>query len=329
MKNNLVVGSVSMLLLFMAFAPVAVGFASEPASLNSSLRMQYADHPCPLAPKPQSLVQPMCGGGDAGGNNPFLQATWSGFEFYQPATGQPPNFPIYEADASWTVPGISNPGSPNCTSSPYCYFLVWTGLVSGSGGVDKSCSFGGCIVQVGTASVITNSGVSYFAWYEYYPRPLVQCGAVNVGDSVRATVQSQVLSGGNVNVYTVQVYDSILGLTVCNFNQDVISGAGYPIGWTPYYAEYIAERACFGSVTSCTSSHLPQFGTYGTTGSYIYKKDARSAIIVNIYDSCSLFNFNEWIMTNTCGTTSMPNINISPISTSSTFTQTWVSSCGT
>jgi len=84
----------------------------------------------------------------------------------------------------------------------------------------------------------------------------------------------------------------------------------------PYYGQFIVERPSFGG----TLARLPEFGSVTVTGDVYY-----SGAFQGIYGPYTSGWYIETFMNNGQG----QNIGISSVSSSSAFTQTWLTSAGT
>ena len=100
-------------------------------------------------------------------------ANWSGYAVTAGA-------PYSSASATWQVPSVTYDGG----STPYGYEYVfnWVGIGGASDGT---------LIQLGTESIVSASGVTVFeTWYELYPALDVGISlAVNPGDIITASLQ--------------------------------------------------------------------------------------------------------------------------------------------
>src|ERR1700677_1339300 len=62
-------------------------------------------------------------------------------------------------------------------------------------GIDGAGTSSGSIIQTGTAQNTIGGVTSYYAWYELYPQPSVEIGAVAPGDAMSASIENA--GGGN------------------------------------------------------------------------------------------------------------------------------------
>jgi hypothetical protein len=79
------------------------------------------------------------------------------------------------ARGSWIVPKVK------CSTTPDTYVVHWVGI---DGFSDNT------VEQIGTGSNCSGTSPSYFAWYEFYPNPMVEISFMTVspGDKMSATV---------------------------------------------------------------------------------------------------------------------------------------------
>ncbi len=236
----------------------------------------------------------------------------SGYTFWTAATQQ--TNPVYEADSRWTVPYAHEPYNTACSYTP-CDYTPWAGLTTDYNGANY-------IVQAGTDSGVycAFGGCSEFyqSVYEFKPQPVQYCGGVRSGDHVEADVYNDAILGGSSGNWDVYLFDYGTsgppgGQTLC-----AVSGYGFGVP-TPYYAQFIGERACkcqgftrlpnFGSVTMTTGINTRNGGITGYTP---YSNGWDYQIFMN--NGCS------------DGT---DNISTSNVATDGTFTLTYENSCNT
>lgn len=230
---------------------------------------------------------------------------WSGYTFTGNAGG---TAPVYEAYSSWTEPAVSEPQAYWCFFA-HCDFAIWPGLTATSLG-----STG--IVQAGSNSgLYCTAGCSYYyyGWYEFYPAALVQCNnfPVSPGDSMAADIINHARTGGSSTLYDIYVYDFTSGRTCSVTNQSFTNFN------TPYYGQFIGERLQW---SDGSYSRLPKFGSVTMSGSIYY-----GGALQGIYNPYSNGWYTQVIMTNGGNT----NIQVGSVSSSSAFTQTWLTSAGT
>lgn len=100
------------------------------------------------------------------GNGTSSSSNWSGYAI--------PGSSFTSATASWTVP------TANCGSGDQ-YAAFWVGI---DGYTSKT------VEQTGTDSDCVGGTPTYYAWYEFYPRPAFEFGSLTIqpGDSMSASV---------------------------------------------------------------------------------------------------------------------------------------------
>jgi hypothetical protein len=100
------------------------------------------------------------------GNGTSSSSNWSGYAI--------PGSSFTSATASWTVPAA------NCGSGEQ-YAAFWVGI----DGYSSST-----VEQTGTDSDCVGGTPTYYAWYEFYPRPAFEFGSMTIqpGDSMSASV---------------------------------------------------------------------------------------------------------------------------------------------
>jgi Peptidase A4 family len=126
---------------------------------------------------------------EGGGTYNADSTNWSG----QLATGA--TFTGVRGD--WTVPTVQLTPYSSVSSS-------WIGI---DGGPDSPNS----IIQTGTAQDVQDGQASYYAWYELFPSPPVDVGAVSPGDQMQASISqfagtwtltlTDASSGGSVTIH--------------------------------------------------------------------------------------------------------------------------------
>jgi len=172
-----------------------------------------------IAPHQHGLVRDLQDRGDG----TTTSSNWSGYA----VTGTS----FTSAKASWKVPKAT-------CSSGHQYAAFWVGL----DGYSSSS-----VEQTGTDSDCVGATPSYYAWYEFYPKPSFQISGLTIkpGDEMSASV---VYSGGE---FTVTITDVTTGKSFTK--SATVSGAKRSS------AEWIAEAPC------CTGSGgilpLADFGT--------------------------------------------------------------------
>jgi hypothetical protein len=230
-------------------------------------------------------------------------SNWSGYSSTGNAVA---STPIYEAYATWTMPAVSEPWSYACFFTHYD-LAIWPGLTADSGG-------SGGIVQAGTDSgLYCTIGCSYYyyGWYEFYPVASVTCSnSFSPSDSVETDIYNHAENGGSSTVYDVYVYE-FTKRTVCS-----VTDQSFTSLTVPYYGQFIAERPTFGS----TLARLRKFGSVTLTGDVYYSGAFRG--INGPYT-------NGWYIETLMNNGQGQNIGISSVSSTSAFTQTWLTSAGT
>lgn len=229
---------------------------------------------------------------------------WSGYTF----TGNSgATNPVYEAYAYWSVPTVSEPQAYFCFFA-HCDLSLWAGLTATSGG-----STG--IVQAGTDSgLYCTVGCSYYyyGWYEFYPAGSVTCSnSFSPNNVASADIYNHAENGGSSTVYDIYVYNLTTG-TACSVTNHSFTNFN-----TPYYGQFIGERPSFGG----SPARLPKFGSVTMTGDIFYPVNH----YVGIYTPYSNGWYTKIIMQNSGNT----NIQVGSVSSSSGFTQTWLTSSGT
>jgi hypothetical protein len=228
---------------------------------------------------------------------PFTNSpTWSGYEFHRGTILSPALVSL----ATWTVYPASIPSGVTCANGQ-CEIAPWTGLVNAPGGTTG-------IAQGGTLSSIKNGGSrSYTTWYEFYPHNPVFCTIpVKAYDSISAEVYDHAADGGPWYLYDIYV-DDYNSNQVCQVVSYNFSGMGQP-----WFSEFIAERRA-----AYTLAQFPNFGIWGET-------DFQGTYYTN-YQSYTTGWWTEYIMYNGCGN----NIAVSSVDSTSTFSESWQTSCGT
>lgn len=174
---------------------------------------------------------------------------WSGYAVTGPAGS------VTDAKSSWVVPAIVG----TCPSTNQ-YSSFWVGI----DGYSSST-----VEQTGTDSDCQNGTPTYYAWFEFYPKPafLINTLTISPGDKISAEVTYQ---GG---VFTVSITDVTTGQsfsTSARINSAQRSSAEW-IAEAPSSSGGILPLANFGAVnfgfdyTVITSTCFATLG--GTTGS--------------------------------------------------------------
>src|SRR6266852_9847638 len=115
-------------------------------------------------PVPQLTLAPRAHDGS------FTSTNWSGYA----VTGASGS--VSDAKGSWTVPAIQG----TCPSTNQ-YSSFWVGIDGFSSGT---------VEQTGTDSDCQNGSPTYYAWYEFYPKPSFIASGITVhpGDVIKAEV---------------------------------------------------------------------------------------------------------------------------------------------
>jgi hypothetical protein len=169
------------------------------------------------------------------------------------------------------------------------------------------------VEQTGTMNVCEKTTPSYYAWYEFYPKAMVEVTSVRItpGDLISASV----VYNASTQEFTVTITDQTTGRSYSTSSK--VSGADRSS------AEWIAEAPC------CTASGgilpLPNFGTasFGEdftaiTGTNFATDSANSG-------SIGSFLPVDWVEINKVGSSSSPQISVcSQLSSDGTsFTCSW------
>ncbi|MEM3159737.1 MAG: G1 family glutamic endopeptidase [Nitrososphaera sp.] len=218
-----------------------------------------------------------------------------------------PSTPIYEAKATWPVSSVQPP-SQGC-QGVHCDIVVWVGLEGTSPGVVQGGSRGG-VFCFGVCSY------TYKIWYEFYPDTnLTDCSTpVSPGHSVTTTVTNHKKYGLSNWDYTITILNNSIG-QACTVTRGFTT-----MGPTPYDADFIIERPYI----SGSLARLPQFTQYTTSSATLWYNGASQPA----YGLYSAGTYTDITMKNppSGGT---QNISKSAISTSSSWTTTWLSSQNT
>jgi len=244
---------------------------------------------------------------------------WSGYEttYNSGATTAE-----YQADATWSVPAVSDPYSGGCENTPDCELAVWVGLINSPLASASSVAQAGSLSQlscgVGTACTQGYGAAwNYSLWYEFYPQmsTIYQCDPSGAGDSITTYVTNEAsyLGSGYIDYWALSVTDSTNN-KACTVNGYYDSGIG-----VPYYTDFILERPEYGIPYGYT---LPKFGSVTMTAGMWAGSP---------YNSQTNGYYNLYVMENgaSCPPTCIINIGSSAISSSNAFTSTWKSSSGT
>lgn len=167
-------------------------------------------------------------------NTTWLSTNWSGYA----VTGSTGT--VTSVSGSWTVPLVT--GSKRTTA----YSSFWVGI----DGFNTNT-----VEQIGTDSDIQNGKAVYYAWYEFYPNPMVQITSITVspGDTISASVTYSPTD----NTFTVSITDKTQSWTS---PPTTVSGA------TESSAEWIAEApSSLGGVLPLADFGRVNFGLQYTS----------------------------------------------------------------
>lgn len=140
--------------------------------------------------------------------------------------------------ASWVVPSVS------CPTTGSTYAALWVGI----DGFQSTT-----VEQTGTDSDCHNGVASYYAWYEFYPKPSVTVNTIQVhpGDSVAAIVFYSAKSG----MFTVAIKDYTT-------NTQYSSSSAVP-GAQRNSGEWVVEAPETCLIIVCSLTKLSDYGTAG------------------------------------------------------------------
>jgi hypothetical protein len=165
------------------------------------------------------------GRGSATSNN------WSGYA----VTG--PNGSVSDVKASWYVPKVSCPASPNQ------YASFWVGIDGYSSNT---------VEQIGTDSDCQNGKAVYYVWYEFYPHWAYTVNTVPINPNDIVFAEVSVTRG----TFTVSLTNQTTGKSF--HTSQKMNNADRSS------AEWIAEAPWSGGVTPLASFGSAQFGDYYT-----------------------------------------------------------------
>jgi Peptidase A4 family len=235
--------------------------------------------------------------------SPTLSGILSGYEFYGAKNN---GVPVYEANAQFTVPSVSKPSTGSCQSGYECGLSNWVGLEHGIGGPTG-------VVQAGVDSCYQYCSYTYEYWIELDVSPggaYYDVTAVNGGDSVYIDVTSQGLyTPSNYYYYTFTMLDYTTGR---GNSTSYLDAAGLKV---PKVGAFLAER---------DAGTLPTFATFSDSAGIEYNSTLQS-----IYNPAGYGYDQKYRMENGCSSPNYYNINLGTVSSMGTFSQTFVTSCGT
>ncbi len=218
-----------------------------------------------------------------------LSTNWAGWA----VTG--PKGSVSDVKGSWIVPAVTG-----CTAGSHTYSSFWVGI----DGYSSSS-----VEQTGTDSDCNGATPTYYAWYEFYPKPshLISALTVSSGDVILAEV---VHSG---STFTAKITDTTTGHS---------SSTSVKLRAAQTSAEWIAEAP------SSSSGILPlaDFGTVSFGIDYTSVGSTNTATVSGT--TSGIGNFTTAVSINMV---SQSNSSVTKASTSSlttdktSFTVTWKS----
>jgi hypothetical protein len=134
---------------------------------------------------------------------------------------------VSQVKGSWTEPAVT---CSSGTTTGYAVFWV---------GIDGLTS--GTVEQTGTAAECANGVASYFAWYEFYPSPIMEIASLTVspGNVISASVRYST----STSKFTISIKDVTTGKSFSH--SAAVSGADRSS------AEWIAEAPAYCSSPTC------------------------------------------------------------------------------
>jgi hypothetical protein len=162
----------------------------------------------------------------------YQSVNWSGYAVTG-ATGS-----VTQALATWKVPTVT------CGKGETSYSADWVGI-------DGFTST--TVEQTGTDSDCHGGTATYYAWYEFYPKPSKNIGsiAVHPGDNIGA----EVIYNTKTGLFTDGIRDFTTGTQFVT--SSAVSGAQRTS------AEYIVEAPETCILIKCSLTSLSNFGTVG------------------------------------------------------------------
>jgi hypothetical protein len=166
------------------------------------------------------------------GDSSYSSINWGGYAVTGPANS------VTEATASWTVPAVT------CGRGATSYSAFWVGI----DGFQSTT-----VEQTGTDSDCRSGTPTYYAWYEFYPKPSRSIGsiAVHPGDKIGALVRYNTGTG----MFTDAIRDFTTGVQFVT--SSAVSGA------MRNSAEYIVEAPETCILIKCSLTSLSDFGQAG------------------------------------------------------------------
>jgi hypothetical protein len=210
-------------------------------------------------PTMSAAISPQC-------NSPpyYPPCNWSGYAIAadSPQTGQ-----VFESDARWFVPPISEPSGPfqpSCTTTNPCVLLEWVGVTDEKPSMAPGS---GTIVQAGIESQVYDNPfpppttiTTYKAWTEVYctnGSSWCQLGVQycmnphpNSGDQMQSSEENQLAYNGTPGTNYYIFLNDWTQSWLCTAQPN---GNPVNVNFTPHYAAFIAER------NNPSAYHLAQF----------------------------------------------------------------------
>lgn len=207
-------------------------------------------------PALSAAITPQC-------NSPpyYPPCNWSG---YAVAGNSQQNQQIYESDARWYVPTLSEPsgsGQPSCTSTNRCVLAQWVGLTDQTASANPQCC---TLLQAGVFSEIYGSPAvpvqkgftqiycTYFASWCQTSATICSLvyDPVSVGNQMESTEENQLAYNGTPGNNYYAFLNDWTQSWLCT-----LPGQPVNITFTPYFAAFMAER------NNPSTYHLAQWAT--------------------------------------------------------------------
>lgn len=184
-------------------------------------------------------------------NDSVSSTNWSGYA----ATG--PTGSVSDAKGSWVVPAIQ--GTCPATNQ---YSSFWVGIDGYNSGT---------VEQTGTDSDCQGGSPTYYAWYEFYPKPsfIISGLTIHPGDTISADAQF------NGRSFVVTITDTTTGASFSK-SARVSSAQRSSAEWiaeAPSSSGGILPLADFGTVSfsSCDATISGTTGTIASFGSNVHQ----------------------------------------------------------
>jgi len=263
--------------------------------LIGSLMLLAAFSPA-LALSSPLMAPGMCAESTSGSS--WYSTNWSGYAVTGP-TGS-----VTSVQGSWTVPAVT--GAVRTTA----YSSFWVGIDGFNSGT---------VEQIGTDSDIQNGRAVYYAWYEFYPKAMVQINTIriSVGDVISATVTY--LTG---SAFTVSITDTTTGATFSTTGtvKNAARSSAEWIAEAPSSMRGVLPLANFGTVNFGQNTTLVSGTCYATIGGVTGYIGSFGSAVQTITMATSTYNFR------THSYTIVPKAVPSPLSDDGTsFSVTWKS----